>query len=510
MTGFEEAFRAIQTRDDAAGFADNQAARSQVPSCETGLPECIEPSGGDVGEVERRGARPADAGRILNNLGKHGQVGRQVIVDLPTREARADKCAFQLLLSADANSPAVQLRPVATGCREEFLPNRIVDDSVFHAAVDLHADRYGKHREAMQVIRRAIEGVNDPEMVGLALRTGFLGQDGVIGVVLEDAVDYCLLGRAIGVANVVVMPFLLDLELLEAGHFSNERRASATRRHYGHIKQCVHETIPSFVKNMATIGRGGRIPDFGPAKPDMSIRIVLVGTTHPGNIGAVARGMKNMGLKDLALVEPRYFPHEEATARASGAHDLLENALVFKTLEEAIADCVYVAGASARSRTINWPCLGCRDAAARLLEESTGGRVAAVFGPEKTGLSNADLDHCDTLLTIPTDPDFSSLNLAMAVQVLSYEIRAAQAGKQAEYEADAPLATSEELEHFYDHLEQVLTDVRFLDPDNPRHLMRRLRRLFIRARPDKNELNILRGVLTAVDRSRGGESGDGS
>ena len=270
---------------------------------------------------------------------------------------------------------------------------------------------------------------------------------------------------------------------------------------------------------MATIGRGGRIPDFGPAKPDMSIRIVLVGTTHPGNIGAVARGMKNMGLSDLALVTPRYFPHDEATARASGAHDLLDNALVFDTLEEAIADCVYVAAASARSRSINWPCLDCRDAAARLIEESAGGRVAAVFGPEKTGLSNADLDHCDTLLSIPTDPDFNSLNLAMAVQVLSYEIRVARTGKQlrvartgkpAEYEADAPLATSEELEHFYDHLEQVLTDVRFLDPDNPRHLMRRLRRLFIRARPDKNELNILRGVLTAVDRSRGGGAGDNS
>ena len=238
----------------------------------------------------------------------------------------------------------------------------------------------------------------------------------------------------------------------------------------------------------------------------MSIRIVLVGTTHPGNIGAVARAMKNMGLSDLALVDPRYFPHEEATARASGAHDLLENAMRVDTLPEAIADCVYVAGASARPRSINWPCLDCRDAAARLLEESSNGKVAAVFGPEKTGLSNSDLDHCDTLLTIPTHPDFSSLNLAMAVQVLTYEIRAAQADKHPSYEADAPLATSAELERFYGHLEQVLTDLQFLDPDNPRYLMRRLRRLFIRARPDQNELNILRGILTSVERSRGGSS----
>ena len=239
----------------------------------------------------------------------------------------------------------------------------------------------------------------------------------------------------------------------------------------------------------------------------MNIRIVLVGTTHPGNIGATARAMKNMGLSDLALVRPRYFPDQEATARASGAEDLLDGATVVETLAEAIADCVYVAGTSARSRAINWPCLDARDAAARLHEESAHGPVAAVFGPEQSGLSNADLDHCDTLLTIPTDPNFSSLNLAMAVQVVSYELRAAWAARQAqseapEYEADAPLATSAELEHFYRHLEQVLTDIRFLDPDNPRQLMRRLRRLFIRARPDKNELNILRGVLTAVDRSR--------
>ena len=234
----------------------------------------------------------------------------------------------------------------------------------------------------------------------------------------------------------------------------------------------------------------------------MSIRIVLVGTTHPGNIGAVARAMKNMGLSDLALVEPRYFPHDEATARASGADDVLKNASVYDTLAEAIADCVYVTGASARSRAINWPCLDAKDAAARIIEESAKGTVAAVFGPEKTGLSNEDLDHCDTLLTIPTNPAFSSLNLAMAVQVITYEIRAAQSEKYPEYESDVPPATSGEMEHFYEHLERVLTDVQFLDPDNPRHLMRRLRRLFIRAQPDKNEVNILRGILAAIERDR--------
>jgi TrmH family RNA methyltransferase len=237
----------------------------------------------------------------------------------------------------------------------------------------------------------------------------------------------------------------------------------------------------------------------------MSIRIVLVGTTHPGNIGAVARAMKNMGVSDLALVEPLHFPHKDAVARASGAIDVLENAMVTESLGEALEDCVYVVGASARSRAINWPTLEPRECAGKLLEQSEAGPVAAVFGPEKYGLTNEHLDLCDALLTIPTNPDFSSLNLGMAVQVLTYELRAAGVDRSSpsSYEADAALATSGDMEYFYTHLEDVLTDLEFLNPDNPRHLMRRLRRLFIRARPDQNELNILRGILTAVERKGG-------
>ena len=239
----------------------------------------------------------------------------------------------------------------------------------------------------------------------------------------------------------------------------------------------------------------------------MSIRIVLVGTTHPGNIGAVARAMKNMGLEDLALVNPKIFPHEEATARASGAVDVLENATVVESLEEAIKDCVFVAGASARPRSLAWPYMEPRDCAAKFVELREAGLVAAVFGPEKSGLSNADLDHCDTLLTIPTNPDFSSLNIAMSVQVFTYELRmAAMGGKPAHYEYDAPLATSGELENFFDHLEQVLIDVQFLKPENPRHLMRRLRRMFIRTQVDKNEVGILRGMLAAIDKKKTGSS----
>ncbi len=241
----------------------------------------------------------------------------------------------------------------------------------------------------------------------------------------------------------------------------------------------------------------------------MSIRIVLVGTTHPGNIGAAARAMKNMGLSDLALVNPRYFPHEDAVARASGATDILDSATVVSSLGEALTDCIYVAGASARARTISWPSMGPRDCAERMMLESKVGKVAAVFGPENSGLQNDDLDLCHTLLRIPTNPEFSSLNLAMAVQVLTYELRVASTLDGGPgFESEAPPASGAEMEYFYTHLERVLVDVDFLNPENPRYLMRRIRRLFIRARPDQNEANILRGILTAVERA--GERTGGS
>ena len=232
----------------------------------------------------------------------------------------------------------------------------------------------------------------------------------------------------------------------------------------------------------------------------MTIRIILIETTHPGNIGATARAMKNMGLFDLMLVNPRHFPHDDATARASGAEDVLEATRVVDNLDEALSNCIYVAGASPRARTIEWPSMAPRECARKLLQESHNGTVAVVFGSEKSGLTNADIDRCHTLLTIPTDPSFSSLNLAMAVQVISYELLVAKIGMTEEnYVSEVSLATSEELEHFYMHLQDVLTDGRFLDPDNPRHLMRRLRRLFARAQPDQNEINILRGMLSALD-----------
>lgn len=234
------------------------------------------------------------------------------------------------------------------------------------------------------------------------------------------------------------------------------------------------------------------------------LRIVLVETQHPGNIGATARAMKTMGLADLRLVQPQRFPDSEADARASGAVDILEAAQVHGSLADAVADCVHVIGTSARSRKLAWPLLNPRECGVALLEAAIDGPVALVFGRERTGLTNAELDLCTAAVTIPANPDYSSLNLAAAVQVLSYEVRAsALAGMAVEpakptAPAEAPPATHAELERLYEHLQTVLAARDFLDRHNPEHLMRRLRRLYGRSGLDRNEVQILRGMLTAL------------
>lgn len=232
------------------------------------------------------------------------------------------------------------------------------------------------------------------------------------------------------------------------------------------------------------------------------VRIVLINTSHPGNIGAAARAMKNMGLDELYLVDPKVFPSAEATARASGADDLLARAVCVDRLEAAIADTNLVIGASARSRTLPVPMLDPRQCAERVGQQAHDTRTAILFGRERTGLSNDELDRCHYLVQIPTNPDYPSLNVAAAVQVIAYELKMAAGLPVKQPPKRHRLATAAEMELFYRHLEDTLMAIDFLDPDNPRQLMRRLRRLFGRVQPDENEINILRGILTAVQQRR--------
>jgi tRNA (cytidine32/uridine32-2'-O)-methyltransferase len=236
------------------------------------------------------------------------------------------------------------------------------------------------------------------------------------------------------------------------------------------------------------------------------VNVVLVGTTHPGNIGASARAMKTMALSRLRLVAPPAgFPSAEVSARAAGAGDVLADARVFGTLAEAIADCNVVLATSARVRGIPWPEYTPREAAVRVLDAARAGtEVAIVFGREQSGLSNEELALCHAMIRIPASPDFSSLNLAAAVQLIAYELSlAAAAGDGPATEGGLPeerprCVTAAELEQLYAHLEACMTDIGFMKPDQPRKLMLRLRRLFNRAALDENEYNILRGILSAA------------
>lgn len=228
-----------------------------------------------------------------------------------------------------------------------------------------------------------------------------------------------------------------------------------------------------------------------------NIRVVLCQTSHPGNIGSTARAMKTMGLNDLYLVNPLQFPDPQATSLATGAADLLETATVCNSLQEALTGCVLAIGMSARKRQISHELVNVREAAHRAASIAQNQPVALVFGTEMSGLSNAELDCCQLLAMIPANPEYSSLNLAAAVQVMTYEIRMAILEGKLDAAENAPeLATNEAVEGFYAHLEDTLIKIGYLNPNAPKKLSERIRRIYARAKLEKEEVNLLRGILT--------------
>lgn len=257
------------------------------------------------------------------------------------------------------------------------------------------------------------------------------------------------------------------------------------------------------------------LPEKTSQSPLANIRIVLVEPSHPGNIGGAARAMKTMGLSDLVLVNPGRYPDPQAEWRAAGAQDVLESTRVCDSVEAAIEDAQWVVGTSTRVRRIPWPLMKAEEAVAGMIERLDGQQIAVLFGRETSGLTNEELQKCHTHLVIPANPDYSSLNLAMAVQVVCYEIyRQFEASPLAEgasstspidsHQWDRSPATSAQLEGLIGHFQQVLTDVEFLDPENPGQTMTRLRRLLTRVTPDETEVQMLRGILKELGRSASG------
>ncbi|MEW6992372.1 tRNA (cytosine(32)/uridine(32)-2'-O)-methyltransferase TrmJ [Colwelliaceae bacterium 6441] len=240
-----------------------------------------------------------------------------------------------------------------------------------------------------------------------------------------------------------------------------------------------------------------------------SVRIVLVNTSDCRNIGSAARAMKTMGLSQLILVDPLEMPNGQAQALSAGATDVLANAKVVSTLEEAISDCGLVVGTSARSRTLPWPMLDPRECGEKLISEVGDYPVALVFGRESSGLTNDELQLCHFHVQIPANPEYSSLNLAMAVQTLSYEVRMAfLASQKAEYENNADKSNEDdeypvvaETERMFEHFEQALKATGFIVPSHPGLVMTKLRRFINRARPDSKEVKMWRGMLSSVEKS---------
>ena len=228
----------------------------------------------------------------------------------------------------------------------------------------------------------------------------------------------------------------------------------------------------------------------------LKIKFILFEPTHPGNIGAAARAIKTMGFDKLCLINPIEHPHSEARARSAGALDVLLGAEVFDNFQDAIKDCGLIIGTTARTRRISVPVTNIRETAPSVVAEAKQKPVAVIFGPEKSGLINEQVDCCNQLVNIPSIGSYKSLNLAMAVQIVAYELRVASEALPAEIRA-RNLASNDEIELFYNHLNQVLLETGFLDPKNPKQLMRRLRALFNRAQMDENEINIMRGILAS-------------
>tara|TARA_B100000963_G_scaffold353810_1_gene369173 strand:+ start:4904 stop:5647 length:744 start_codon:yes stop_codon:yes gene_type:complete len=232
-----------------------------------------------------------------------------------------------------------------------------------------------------------------------------------------------------------------------------------------------------------------------------SIKIVLVGTSHPGNIGASARAMKNMGFKNLCLVSPKDFPSDVATYRSKAAKDILENAEIHADLKNAISDCQLVIGTSARGRTVPWPVMSPKEAAKDVRKNATNSKVAIVFGREDRGLTNEELGLCNIHVHIPTDVEYSSLNLSQAVQILVYEVRVSFIENLDEEEVwDVDFANNEQTERLINHMDELMQQVEFYDVDNPRKLLLRVRRFFKRSKIDVMEANIFRGLFATIQK----------
>lgn len=486
IAGLKVIVSAAQISDHATGLFDQQRTGGKVPLRQPQLPESIDSTGCQPGEIQCGRPWAAYPGGIFDQGLHHAEI-RLYMALIAIGNACSQQSAMQILLFGNPNAVIVEIRAAASVGAEGLIPQRVIDHGRFQFATILQGDGDGELGESMEIIGGAVQGINDPQVIVSRVAAAFFGQDGMIGIGFFNGIDNDLFRSAIYFGNKIIRLFFLHLNLVHVIEVIEQQLASFAGSAGGNGRYGVH----GFADNPS---RGDNLPLYSTTMK--SIRIVLVETSHGGNIGAVARAMKNMCLDDLALVQPQQFPTEEAMARASGADDILHEASVHQSLDEAVADCTLVVGASARLRSVSWPQLNPRECAELVMQRTPLGKVALVFGRERTGLTNAELERCQYLVNIPANPDYSSLNLGMAVQVISYELM--MQGQQAAEPEVRELARAGDMQGLFNHLEQALEDIGFLDPRKSDKLMRRLKRLFYRAEPDLDEIKILRGILSAA------------
>jgi TrmH family RNA methyltransferase len=417
-------------------------------------------------------------------------------------------------LSTDPDSSVIQLRALVTAGSKNLVPQGIKYDSMFYPAPVAHTDGYRETRVAMEKIGRAIKWINNPfELIltlvlgirGLALPT-FFGENPVIGVQVVNGINDIFFRLPVYFTDKIVPTLFDNRQLVQPIQVTHDDTSGSPRGFNANINNRVHLFFQGYYPQNHSFNRLYKAESLlitcqkAKLKELDYIRVVLIEPTHPGNIGAAARAMANMGVDQLVLVNPKEFPSPVANARAAGADRILENAQVFDNLDAAIADCTMVLGTTSRPRSIEWPSLDPENAMQQAASHAEHSRVAILFGRESRGLTNAELERCHYLVRIPVDDDFPSLNLGSAVMVMLYELRRIRLGSAAAHSSTPgePVASAADMQHFYEHLQQVLELVEFCDGRSTK-LQRKLVRLFNRAFPYEQEVKMLRGILSAIE-----------
>ena len=523
IAAFQPGILAMQVGNNAACLLYDQRTGGDVPRFQVEFEKAIDPATGDVAQIQRCRAFAPCAGAFGQHIFQYGQIGvHHALVN--HRKAGANQAFVHVDPLADADAAVVHKRTDATAGSKQIVAFRVIDHGLLDLAFVGQRDGNGVLRVAVQKIGGAVQRIDDPLVFGgvAGAGAGFFGQDGMFRVGFENGLDDGGFRGVVDFGNKIVGFFLFDADDIQIQRSALDQTGGTAGCLDRDVKHGVHEqtfiltasrhlryavTIEQFKERTRQLCRA-RDPHCThsmnkPLLPNLlnQFRIVLARPSHPGNVGSAARAMKTMGLTRLYLVEPQAFPHEQATVLASGAADVLERAVVTATLEEALNGVTLACALTSRRRELTIELQTPRQIVPELLSRAAAGdEVALVFGNETFGLSIDEVSQCNRLVTIAGNPDYFSLNLAQAVQVLCYEICSQLDAPLDHLRADTVLATHDEVAGMLDHLQRAMAGIGYFERRNSERLMRRMQRLFARAALEREEIDILRGFYKQIER----------